>query len=146
MTKAREIADWMFKVGTEETMSGNYCFYFEDINEKFGTNLPEDAEMVDSIVEEMWSTHDMLDSDVEEDCFSWYFCLSDCIGFRRDCTCKICGKKIRQINLGDICQEEWDDQLFDHLGAFHPSVPHGRLWKERRYVPAEDYFEIGENY
>ena len=45
---AREIANWMFREGTEQTSSGNWCFDEDEINEMFGVQLTEDC--VDLIV------------------------------------------------------------------------------------------------
>lgn len=43
---AKEIAEYMVETGCKKTMSGNYHFEFEDINEKFGTSLPNDDSLL----------------------------------------------------------------------------------------------------
>ena len=44
---AQTIAEYMIDEGTELTSSGNYHFSFDEINERFGTNLPSDKAMLD---------------------------------------------------------------------------------------------------
>ena len=49
LKKAKEIADYMVKVGTEETISGNYLFRFKEINEKFHVRLQKQIMLLDAI-------------------------------------------------------------------------------------------------
>ena len=57
---ARSIADYMTAEGTKMTRSGSYIFYFDEINQLFGTSLPDDANMVEQIT-------DALDTDIVAD-------------------------------------------------------------------------------
>ena len=47
---AQTIAEYLIDVGTDNTRSGNYHFSFNEINERYGTSLPCDKEMLDKIV------------------------------------------------------------------------------------------------
>ena len=73
---ARTIAEYMTAEGTEMTRSGSYIFYFDEINQLFGTSLPDDADMVEKIT-------DALDSDIAADAdmtegFDLVFYLDHC--------------------------------------------------------------------
>lgn len=48
---AELIAGWIIGVSAVNTHSGNYCTYFEEIDDKFDTNLAygKDSEMVEMI-------------------------------------------------------------------------------------------------
>lgn len=47
---AQTIAEFLLDEGADKTHSGNYHFSFAEINERFGTSLPVDKEMMDKIV------------------------------------------------------------------------------------------------
>ena len=47
--KYQQIADYMINEGCDQTSSGNYIFYYDEINEKFGVNLPDDNQLLDDI-------------------------------------------------------------------------------------------------
>lgn len=73
---AETIAEYMTVEGTEMTRSGSYIFYFDEINQLFGTSLPDDADMVETIT-------DALDSDIVADAdttagFDLVFYLDHC--------------------------------------------------------------------
>lgn len=53
---AQTIAAYMTDEGTEQTESGNHHFSFTEINERFGTSLPGDHEMMDRIISALDST------------------------------------------------------------------------------------------
>ena len=57
---AKSIAEYMIEEGTEMTRSGSYIFCFDEINQLFGTSLPDDANMVEQIT-------DALDTDIVAD-------------------------------------------------------------------------------
>ena len=40
---AKAIADYMLDEGSEQTSSGNWIFSYDEINNRFGTDLPKDA-------------------------------------------------------------------------------------------------------
>lgn len=43
---AQTIAEYLIDEGTDKTHSGNYHFSFAEVNERFGTSLPGDKEMI----------------------------------------------------------------------------------------------------
>ena len=47
---AQTIAEHLIDEGTDNTHSGNYHFSFTEVNERFGTSLPSDREMLEKIV------------------------------------------------------------------------------------------------
>ena len=57
---AQTIAEHLIDEGTANTYSGNYCFDYTEINERFGVALPVDDELLDMIV-------DSLDKDIVAD-------------------------------------------------------------------------------
>ena len=57
---AQTIAEYLIDEGTASTYSGNYCFDYTEINERFGVALPVDDELLDMIV-------DSLDKDIVAD-------------------------------------------------------------------------------
>lgn len=57
---AQTIAEHLIDEGTASTYSGNYCFDYTEINERFGVALPVDNELLDMIV-------DSLDKDIVAD-------------------------------------------------------------------------------
>ena len=73
---ARTLADYMTLYGISHTMSGNYHFDFEEINEIFATNLPEDKELMDLILDTV-DRNIVSDLDVTED-FDFMFYLGFC--------------------------------------------------------------------
>lgn len=60
---AKKIAEYITEEGTRRTLSGSYHFEFEDINELFDTDLPNDEEMLDMI----WSC---FDPDIVQECIT----------------------------------------------------------------------------
>ena len=50
---AQLVAGYITGVCTANTISGNYHIIFEEINDTFGLNLPEDKEMLGSILDAM---------------------------------------------------------------------------------------------
>ena len=73
---AQTIAEYMIDEGTEQTESGNYHFSFAEINERFGTSLPGDREMMDQIVSAL-DSEIVADADTTED-FDLAFDLDYC--------------------------------------------------------------------
>ena len=73
---AQTIAAYMTDEGTEQTESGNHHFSFTEINERFGTSLPGDHEMMDRIISALDSTI-VADVDTTED-FDLTFHLDYC--------------------------------------------------------------------
>ena len=76
---AATIADYLVVNGTEETFSGNYHIEFSEINKRFGTNLPEDKEMLDKIAEQLTSGENSLvvsdlnmDTDIDINFYTLY--------------------------------------------------------------------------
>lgn len=73
---AQTIAEHLIDEGTDKTHSGNYHFSFTDINERFGTALPSDGEMLMKIVSAL-DTEIVSDVDTTED-FDLMFYLDYC--------------------------------------------------------------------
>lgn len=76
---AATIADYLIEEGTERTRSGNYHFEFSEINKRFGTNLPEDKEMLDKLIEQLTSGENSLvvsdlniDTDIDLNFYTLY--------------------------------------------------------------------------
>lgn len=74
---AYSIADYMVDVGTEKTMSGNYHFEFEEINSKFGTNFPEDVDLLNAVVDAAYDREEVSELLTDED-FDFMFYLDYC--------------------------------------------------------------------
>lgn len=73
---AQTIAEFLVDEGTDKTHSGNYHFPFAEINERFGTSLPGDKEMMDKIVSAL-DSEIVADVDTTED-FDLMFYLDFC--------------------------------------------------------------------
>lgn len=73
---ARALVDYMTLYGISHTISGNYHFDFEEINEIFATNLPEDKELMELILDTV-DRNIVSDLDVTED-FDFMFYLGFC--------------------------------------------------------------------
>lgn len=73
---ARTIAKYLIDEGTEMTRSGSYIFYFDEINQLFGTFLPGDAEMIEKITDAL-DTDIVADADTTEG-FDLVFYLDNC--------------------------------------------------------------------
>lgn len=57
---AKEIAVQLIRSGMENTTTGNWIFSFEEINEKYGTNLPEDQELLNRISRQLYDRSDSV--------------------------------------------------------------------------------------
>ena len=76
--KAKTIADYMIAEGCEQTSSGNWIFTYDEINRRFGTDLPNDAELINQIADYIYANksdvvadHDLsqgFDLDFYTDC------------------------------------------------------------------------------
>ena len=89
---AKVLAFWMEANGTLNTDNGSWVFYFEELDEKFGTALEEDPEMVQMIKDALDPEIVSIDSDtVHDDCFDLNFWTMWC------------------PDVWDECQREWDD-------------------------------------
>lgn len=53
--KAKTIADYMIAEGCEQTSSGNWIFTYDEINRRFGTDLPNDAELINQIADYIYA-------------------------------------------------------------------------------------------
>lgn len=76
---AQTVADYLIETGTELTQSGNYHFDFNDINERFGVNLPEDTELLGKLTEQLTSGENSLvvsdinmDTDIDLNFYTQY--------------------------------------------------------------------------
>ena len=73
---AQTIAEHLIDESTDNTHSGNYHFSFQEINERFGTSLPSDKELLEKIVSSL--DYEMVaDVDTTED-FDLMFYLAYC--------------------------------------------------------------------
>lgn len=78
---AKEIAEYMVTTGCEKTMSGNYHFEFNDINDKFGTSLPNDDSLMKCIEDAIYGNRDLADKILDLDTtwdFDFMFGLAYC--------------------------------------------------------------------
>ena len=57
---AQTIAEYMTKVGTENTTTGNWQFRFDEIGDKFGVDLSSNSDMVDKICKELYGNGETL--------------------------------------------------------------------------------------
>ncbi|WP_417111535.1 hypothetical protein [Hominenteromicrobium sp.] len=73
---AQTIAEYLIDEGTDKTHSGNYHFSFTEVNERFGTSLPSDREMLEKIVSSL-DSEIVADVDTSED-FDLTFYLDYC--------------------------------------------------------------------
>lgn len=60
--QARNIANWMFREGTNNTTEGNWCFYYNEVEEYWGIKL--DNESIDLITETLYSLYPLQILDV----------------------------------------------------------------------------------
>lgn len=76
---ARVIAGFMVGDGCARTMSGNYHYDFEEINNLFGVNLPENKVLLDEIESAVWEyfKEEVCELTIEED-FDFLFWLNAC--------------------------------------------------------------------
>lgn len=73
---AQTIAEYLIDEGTDKTHSGNYHFSFTEVNERFGTSLLSDREMLEKIVSSL-DSEIVADVDTSED-FDLTFYLDYC--------------------------------------------------------------------
>lgn len=57
---AKEIALQLIQTGMENTTTGNWIFSFEEINEKYGTNLPADQGLLNRISGQLYDRSDSV--------------------------------------------------------------------------------------
>lgn len=57
---AKEIAVQLIRSGMENTTTGNWIFSFEEINERFGTDLPADGKLLDAISHHLYDQSDSV--------------------------------------------------------------------------------------
>ena len=76
---AQTVAEYMIQVGTEETTTGNWHFYFTTLNIRFGLDLKNDEEMVQMIRNELYKQIDIVnDVDIYDDDFDVLFYPENC--------------------------------------------------------------------
>ena len=61
----KTIAEYMITEGGEQTSSGNWIFTYDEINNKFGTDLPNDAELLNQIAEYIYAEKSDVVSDLD---------------------------------------------------------------------------------
>ena len=61
----KAISDYMIAEGSEQTTSGNWIFTYDEINNKFGTDLPNDAELINQITEYIYAVKSDVVSDLD---------------------------------------------------------------------------------
>ena len=62
---AKTIAGYMIAEGCEQTSSGNWIFTYDEINNRFGTDLPNDAELINQIAEYIYAEKSDVVSDLD---------------------------------------------------------------------------------
>lgn len=81
MTKAQEIAKYIVETGTKETTTGNYIFEFDEINERFGVNIPDDENLYYDIIDALYEYADMIgeiEDPLKRRAFDIVFYLENC--------------------------------------------------------------------
>lgn len=71
------IANFLIAEGTNKTLSGNYHISFDEVNERFGTSLPDDEELLEAIVMFCIDSGTIAEMDTTED-FDLVFYLDYC--------------------------------------------------------------------
>ena len=71
------IANFLIAEGTSKTLSGNYHISFDEVNERFGTSLPDDEELLEAIVMFCIDSETIAEMDTTED-FDLMFYLDYC--------------------------------------------------------------------
>ena len=61
----KTIAGYMIAEGCEQTSSGNWIFTYDEINYRFGTDLPNDAELLNQIAEYIYAEKSDVVSDLD---------------------------------------------------------------------------------
>ena len=61
----KSISDYMIAEGSEQTTSGNWIFTYDEINEQFGTDLPNDAELINQVAEYICAEKSDVVSDLD---------------------------------------------------------------------------------
>ena len=61
----KTIAEYMITEGGEQTSSGHWIFTYDEINNKFGTDLPNDAELINQITEYIYAVKSDVVSDLD---------------------------------------------------------------------------------
>lgn len=75
----KKIVDYMITEGTEQTQEGNYCFYFEELSQKFNVYFEWLQENIENIIEQLALREEVACVDFESDnSFSIYFNLDYC--------------------------------------------------------------------
>lgn len=57
---AKEIAEQLIRTGMENTTTGNWIISFEEINERYGTSLPADQELLNGISRQLYDRSDSV--------------------------------------------------------------------------------------
>lgn len=82
--KINEIVNYMISEGTEQTNEGNYCFYLDELKEKFSISFEWLEDNLDEIMEELELKQEVSYVDFEyadrenDSYFSIYFNLDYC--------------------------------------------------------------------
>lgn len=63
--KYKQIADYMIAEGCEQTTQGNWIFYYDEINSKFGVSLPDDSDLINDIAEYIYAEKSEIVSDLD---------------------------------------------------------------------------------
>lgn len=71
------IANFLIAEWTSKTLSGNYHISFDEVNERFGTSLPDDEELLEAIVMFCIDSGAIAEMDTTED-FDLMFYLDYC--------------------------------------------------------------------
>lgn len=61
------IIDYMVRIGTRETTSGNFCFWYEELAEVFGLEVEEIEEAAEDIELGLNCHETVLAADIEEE-------------------------------------------------------------------------------
>lgn len=83
--KPMELADALIREGMENTTTGNWTYSFEEINERYGIDLPADEKLLDTISHRLYEQSDSVaDFCISEDGVDLDFYYGQCPNYCGD--------------------------------------------------------------
>ena len=80
MSLAEKIAEYMVEEGTKKTSTGNWIFYYSELNERFSVNLRKDNILLIELIVALFEHNSIIDFEVDsnEECIDIIFGLCYC--------------------------------------------------------------------
>lgn len=75
---AKTIADYIIKIGTENTSNGSWCMDVDELANVFGISEDTVLSLADEIVNELNSREEVAELEFYDNCFDLMFWLSYC--------------------------------------------------------------------